>query len=142
MAFFNDRVRVQITIESEDRTPEQLSDSSGLPFDVAYRLGEPRGHVGKKWERNTWQIGETRNGTESASAHALLPSCLDDLLRRTDVVRTRLASVVATCGGEFAVHVTAASVPGVSFSADQLRRIAALGLSLDIDIVLIDADDV
>jgi hypothetical protein len=139
MAVFNDHVRVQITIESKDRTPEQISDSVGLPFDVAYRVGEPRGHMGKKWERNVWQIGESRKGTEPASAHHLLPECLDHLLRRADAVQASLAGVVASCSGEFAIHVTAASVPGVSLSADQLRRIAALGLSLDVDIILIGA---
>jgi hypothetical protein len=112
-----------------------------MPYDVAHRVGEPRGHTGQTWECNVWKIRESRKGTESASAHALLPSCVHDLLQRTEAVTTRLAQMVASSGGEFAIHTTSTFIPGINLSSEQLRRIADLGLSLDVDMILITADN-
>lgn len=39
-------------------------------------------------------------------------------------------------GGEFGIHVTSASVPGLNFDAATLSQIADLGLSMDIDVIL------
>ena len=87
------------------------------------------------------RLADRRNseGTGSASAHDLLPECLDHLLRRAETLRTH-ATVVASYGGEFAIHVKATSVPGVHLPADQLKRVADFGLSVDVDIIMIAAE--
>ena len=141
MAFLTDRVWLQITIESETLSPEQISESVGMPPDLAKRIGEVRGHMGKCWERNVWQIRAMRQGTESTNAHDLLPLCIRELMQRAEAISTGLGRAVALLGGEFAIHVTSTSIPGISLSNDQIRRLADLGLSLDIDIVLSAPDD-
>jgi hypothetical protein len=140
MAFIADRISVQITIESETLSPEQISESVGMPADVARRMGEARGHMGKGWERNVWQIRALREGTESTNVHYLLPLCIQELLQRTQGISTGLRRVVALLGGEFAVHVTSTDIPGITISSEQIRRVADFGLSLDIDLVLVASD--
>jgi Domain of unknown function (DUF4279) len=137
MNFTDDLVRCQITIETDTLTPAQISERVGTEFDVAHRVGEPRGRTGKTWETNVWQLRETRSGTEDSGAHDLLPLCLDGLLKRALAISAGLTQVVADFGGEFAIHTTSASIPGISLSDEQVRQIADLGLSMDIDIVLI-----
>lgn len=109
----------------------------GVNFDSAHRVGEPRGHLGETWASNIWGLHNQALGTEEGSAHALLPSCIDQLLRRTAPISAGLAQVVDELGGQFAIQVTSSSVPGISLSSEQVRQIADLGLSLDIDIILV-----
>lgn len=77
-----DRVSVGITIESTILTPEQISQRIGIVWDEVHRIGDPRGHTGKKWECNVWRIFERRQGVVNASAHDLLPVCVADVVNR------------------------------------------------------------
>jgi hypothetical protein len=77
---------------------------------------------------------------EESSAHDLLPACIDGILKRALPISGGLKRAVAEFGGEFAIYATATSIPGVGLTREQVRRIADLGLSIDIDIVMIAED--
>jgi hypothetical protein len=71
-----DRVTVGVTIESTTLTPEQIGQQVGIPWDEAQRVGDPRGHIDKKWDRDVWQILEQKQGTLDTDAHGLVPVCV------------------------------------------------------------------
>lgn len=64
MSYASDRVRCQITLENETLTPEEISERVETSFEVAHRVGDPRGHTGKLWQTNVWQLREGQNGTK------------------------------------------------------------------------------
>jgi hypothetical protein len=128
-----DRVTAGITIESTALTPEQISQRIGIAWDEVRRIGDPRGRTGKKWDRNVWRILETKQG---AVAHELIPVCVASLVQRLTPISKNLREVSATEGGEFFIHVSAQSVPGINLSADTLQALANAELSLDVDIIL------
>jgi uncharacterized protein DUF4279 len=131
-----DRVTVGITIESTILTPEQISQRVGIAWDEAHRIGDPRGHTGKKWECNVWSIFERKQGALNTSAHDLVPVCVADVVERLAAISENLREISGAEGGEFFIHVSAQSLPGISFSLDTLRALANAELSLDIDIIL------
>lgn len=131
-----DRVTVGITIESATLTPEQISERVGISWDEVHRIGDPRGHMGKKWERNVWRIFERQQGAAKTSAHELIPQCVGNLTKRLIPISGSLREISAAEDGEFFIHVTAQSVPGLNLSADILRILADTDLSLDVDIIL------
>jgi hypothetical protein len=141
--YTNDHVTVQIAIESTRLTPEQITEMVGASCDEARRIGEPRGHAGKTWDCNVWLILNRRRGSDypGRSAHDLLPICIKEFLDRVRGISDGLREVVLTEGGGFGIHVTATSVPGLSFEPETIHLIAELGLSLDVDIVLISAEE-
>ena len=131
-----DRVTVGITIETATLTPEQISERLGIAWDEVRRIGDPRGRTRNKWDCNVWRIFERKQGTGNTVAHELIPHCLADFMQRLVPISSALRDISATEQGEFFIHVTAQSVPGLNISADALRIIAAANLSLDVDIIL------
>ena len=136
-----DRVSVGITIESTILTPEQISQRVGVVWDEVHRIGDPRGRTGKKWECNVWRIFERKQGAVNTSAHDLLPACVADVVNRLVPISESLREISDAEGGEFFIHVTAQSVPGISLSRDTLQALANARLSLDVDIVLYASEE-
>lgn len=136
-----DRVTVGVTIESATLTPEQISQRIGIAYDQAKRIGDPRGHIGKQWDRNVWQFFVTKQGTVNTSAHDMLPVCVADVLQRLKPISGKLREVSALEGAEFFIYVTSKSVPGISLSHEAIRVLADAGLSLDVDIVLYSLEE-
>ena len=136
-----DRVTVGITIESSVPTPEQISEQLGIAWDEVRRIGDPRGHTGKKWDRNIWRIFERKQGAVNISAHELIPVCVASLLQRLTPISENLREISVAEGGEFFIHVSAQSVPGINLSPDILRVLANAELSLDVDIILYASEE-
>ena len=136
-----DRVTVGITIESTTLTPEQISQRTGIEWDEVRRIGDPRGHTGKKWDRNVWRIFERRQGEQNIGAHDLLPVCVAAVVQRLTPIAENLRNVSATEGAEFFISVSAQSVPGINLPPATLRVIADAELSLDIDIILYASEE-
>jgi hypothetical protein len=136
-----DRVTVGITIESTRLTPEQISQRVDIAWDEARRTGDPRGQTGKKCECNVWRIFERRQGAVNTSAHDLIPLCVANIMQRLTPIAENLREITAAEGGEFFIHVSAQSVPGISLSPDILRVLADAELSLDVDIMLYASED-
>jgi hypothetical protein len=128
-----DRVTAGITIESITLTPEHISQRLGITWDEVRRIGDPRGRTGKKWDCNVWRIFERKEG---AVAHELIPVCVASLVQRLIPISKNLREISATEGGDFFIHVTAQSVPGINLSANTLQALANAALSLDVDIIL------
>jgi hypothetical protein len=140
--FTSDHVTVHVVIESVTLTPEQISGVVLTPWDEAQRIGEPRGHIGDTWGCNVWRILNCKRGADypGQSAHDLLPVCIAEFLDRLRGISEGLRKVVRSEGGEFVIHVTGTFVPALSFDTETIRLLADLGLSLDIDVVLIGTE--
>ena len=136
-----DRVTVGVTIESTTLTSEQISQRLGISWDEVQRVGDPRGHTGKKWDRNVWQILEKKQGTADTGAHDLLPACIAAILHRLKPISHKLREISFAEGAQFFIHVTAQSVPGISLSTDAILALADAGLSLDVDVILYSPDE-
>jgi hypothetical protein len=136
-----DRVTVGVTIESSTLTPEQISQQIGIDWDEVRRIGDPRGHTGKRWDRNVWRIFERKQGELNTGAHDLLPMCVAAVVQRFTPVAENLRKVTATEGGEFFISVSAQSVPGINLPVHTLRAIADAELSLDVDIILYASEE-
>ena len=135
--FSSDRVSARIVIESSTLTPEEISSRLGILWNQATRVGQPRGHAGRLWEVHTWAlIVEKQTRDYALSAHALLPMCVDELLTRIKSVEELLRDIIRSEGGEFAIRLSCASVPGITLNEHVIRVLADLGLSLDIDVIL------
>ena len=136
-----DRVTVGITIESTQLTPEQISQRIGTAWDEARRIGEPRRRTAKKWDRNAWRIFERKHGSSNTGAHDLLPVCVAAFVQRIAPFVENLREVSASESGEFFIHVSAQSVPGINLSAATLQVLARAELSLDVDIILYASEE-
>jgi len=136
-----DRVTVGITIESTVLTPEQISQRLGIAWDEVRRIGDPKRNTGKKWDRNLWTIFERKHGAVNTSAHDLIPGCVASLVERLIPISEKLHQISAPESGEFFIHVSAQSVPGISLSPDTLRVLAEARLSLDVDIILYASEE-
>ena len=142
--FTLDHVTVGVTIGSNVLTPEQISEHIGVTANEVKRIGDPRGHTGKRWEHNTWRIFDRRQGAPDRSAHDLLPRCLDDFLKRLKPISIKLRKVAHTERVEYAeffIHVTSQFVPGISLAPEAITLLADTGLSLDIDVVLYGSEE-
>ena len=131
-----DHVTVGVTIESATLTPEQISQRLGIAWDEAHRIGDPRGHTGKQWDRNIWLIFEKKQGVGSIIAHDLLPACIVEAVHRLELISGKLREIAAVEGAQFFIHITCQSVPGVSLAPTTIRLLADAKLSLDVDIIL------
>lgn len=86
-------------------------------------------------------IFERRQGAVNTSAHALIPGCVADFVQRIMPISEGLREISLAEGGEFYIHVTAQSVPGINLSASMLRALANAELSLDVDIILYGSEE-
>lgn len=137
-SFQDDRVSARIIIESRTLTTEKISSRLGIPGDETTRIGEPRGHTGKLWEVHTWTLLVQKCGRDlGLSAHALLPRCIEGLLHRIEPIENALRCIITSEGGQLAIRATSSSVPGITLDRHMIRTLADLGLSLDVDIILI-----
>ena len=136
-----DRVTVGITIESTILTPEQISERVGIAWDEVRRIGDARGHTGKKWERNVWSIFEGKQGAVNTGAHDLIPLCVAAFMQRLTPIAANLHKLSAAEEKEFFIHTSAQSVPGINLSPDTLRVLADAELSLDVDIILYASEE-
>jgi len=137
-SFEDDRVSARIIIESRTLTPEEISSQLGIPGDETTRIGEPRGHAAKLWEVHTWTLLVQKCGRDlGLSAHALLPRCVEELLYRIEPFADTLRGIITSEGGQLAIWVTSSSVPGITLDQHTIQTLADLGLSLDVDIILI-----
>jgi hypothetical protein len=67
--------------------------------------------------------------------------CVADVVNRLAPISENLREISDAEGGEFFIHVTAQSVPGISLSRDTLRSLANAELSLDVDIILYASEE-
>jgi hypothetical protein len=67
--------------------------------------------------------------------------CVADVVNRLVPISESLREISDAEAGEFFIHVTAQSVPGVSLSRDTLQTLANARLSLDVDIVLYASEE-
>jgi hypothetical protein len=101
------------------------------------------GSLAESSQCNIWLILNRKKAADypGKSAHDLLPVCMAEFLERLNGISEGLRKVVRSEGGQFGIHITSTFVPGLSFQPETLRLIAALGLSMDVDVIICGSDE-
>lgn len=125
-------IKVRLLVTSASLSPEAMTVAIGGPPTKSWCKGDPvsRGAT-KRFAHNGWLVIYTESGA-TASAEAVVSK----LLRSIDLAR--LQSLTLSHGDveiELSIIVEiSSSAPSVGLSADQVRQLAAIGASIDVDI--------
>lgn len=138
--------------ESQDIDLHFVTDLLGMQPTKLWRQGEPLPHTGRPRKRSAW-IWETGD-VPGYDSEAILCSVLDRFDAHTQTIRdlcrqhglavdvglvvSMYGDVTADEDGAMGADV---ATPALHFSAATLRRLTALGASLDIDQYVIAPDD-
>lgn len=125
-----DETTVRLKITSASRTPEQISEATGLTCDRSWRIGEKRGKTTIVERSNGWVLNSTL--PKSASLEAHIEELLGRLLARADKIRALSEHDTV----ELSCVVYAILPPALNFDKSVIQRLAQLGASLDVDLYL------
>jgi Domain of unknown function (DUF4279) len=135
----NDEIRVKLTITSVSLSAEDVSSLLGIEPDSTQVLGKMNRLGTKPYSQHAWilkDLHEVNGVTTGDQIEGSISQFLDRITSVSPIIR----SLSEEHPVEFGLYVFAREIPPVSFSNKQLEAIAALGASLDVDIVLY-ADD-
>ena len=125
---------VRLRITSLSRTPEQVTEATGIPCDSSWRIGDKRAKTVIEEKKNGWVLNSALPRSESLETH--VERLLERLAPHLDKIRrfSQEDSVELSC------VVYAAEPPALNFSRSVIDRLSRLGASLDIDLYLMDDD--
>jgi hypothetical protein len=101
----------------------------GQPYQVGNKL-----ITNMKWPQNHWEVRSTLAADEPLAAH------LEQLLQQLKPKRAALKELLGTCQGELTLvsYLQEERNPNFRLSPELLREITELGLSLEVDIYLLE----
>lgn len=127
-----DEIIVRLKVTSTSRTPEQISDATGILCDHSWRIGEKRGKTIIIEKTNGWILNSKMPKNASLEAH--IKELLGRLLVHAD--RIRVLSENETV--ELSCVVYASTPPSLNFEKSVIQQVCQLGASLDIDLYITD----
>jgi hypothetical protein len=129
-------ITVWLRLETARYSIAEISERIGIRPDFSHKMGELRYPSGKQWEVNVWMLKEHKEvpwdlhyeGIQEAGAQ---------LLRRLDAITERFHRLCEEeeCDGQFLVGTVSKEVPGLHLSNQLLRRVADLGVDVEIDVI-------
>jgi hypothetical protein len=129
-----------LSIETVKYSVEEISEMLGIHPDVSHKIGEPKGRTGKLWEVNAWRL-EARQEVPWNIHYEAIQSVVDSLIRRVDTVTEKFNKLSSECHNQLLIGTISIDVPGLHLSGDLLRRIANLGVDIEIDIICPDNEE-
>ena len=131
------RITVWLFIESADLTAEEISARIGLPPDASWKVGDPRGKTGKAYETNSWSLESQLEVDENPlTVGEKVRVCLDDVLGRIRDHADRFKTVASGRTAGLYLGITADEAPALNFKAETINVISALGVDLELDLML------
>lgn len=132
-----EEVKVELTIISPELLPDEISRQVGLSFDAAWRIGDPKGMSGLKWDKHGWRLFERETSShEEQVTGELLERCFRRFSERLATFADKVRLLPTDCYIEVGVYMLSESIPPFSLDRDMIELIARLGATLDVDIIL------
>ena len=125
-----DEIIVRLKVTSASRTPEQISDATGILCDHSWRIGEKRGKTILVEKTNGWVLNSKMPKNAPLEAH------IEELLGRLLVHANRIRALSEQETVEFSCVIYASAPPSLNFKKSVIQRVCQLGASLDMDLFL------
>jgi hypothetical protein len=125
-----DEIIVRLKVTSASRTPEQISDATGILCDHSWRIGEKRGKTSIIEKTNGWILNSKMPKNAPLEAH------IEELLGRLIVRADRIRALSEQETVEFSCVIYASTPPSLNFNKSVIQRVCQLGASLDVDLFL------
>lgn len=131
------KVTTWLFIESEDLSVDGMSQMIGVKCDRSWRKGDPRGRTGKHYTTKSWKLESVAEVEESSEVILnQLTASLRDILNRMRGHEQGFHSAASHGISGLMVGIQAESPPAILFDADIIKGISALGVDLELDLVL------
>ena len=125
-----DEIIVRSKVTSASRTPEQISDATGILCDHSWRIGEKRRKTILVEKTNGWVLNSKMPKNAPLEAH------IEELLGRLLVHADRIRALSEQETVEFSCVIYASAPPSLNFNKSVIQRVCQLGASLDMDLFL------
>jgi len=122
---------VRLKVTSTSRTPDQITDATGILCDHSWRIGEKREKTILVEKTNGWVLNS------KMPKNAPLEVQIEELLERLIVHADRIRVLSEHETVELSCVVYASAPPSLNFNKSVIQRVCQLGASLDIDLYLI-----
>jgi hypothetical protein len=131
-----DEIVVELRIISATLSPPEINDYIGIKCDDSQVRGEMNRLGTKRYPRHAWYLASKR----VVAPHEYIGDKIDievrNLLSRLAPVAGKIRELSQSHEVEFSLYFLARDVPPMNLSKEDLGAIAALGASLDIDLIL------
>jgi uncharacterized protein DUF4279 len=130
-------IRVWLFIESENLSVTQMSQRIGVSCDQSWIKGEPRGRTAKVFSTNSWKMEAYSEVEENPiKVGDMVVACLHEVLGRINGHVEHFRSLASDQKSGLYIGVSANSAPALEFKAETIKAISALGVDLELDLVL------
>lgn len=132
----SDEIGVRLSIISHSLTPSQIDEYVGIKCDDSQRRGDVNRLGTKRYERHAWFLESRHTIPEDKHIGDKLDSAVAHLLLRLEGTEAKIKELSGSNEVEFSLYFYAREIPPMGLSKRHLQAIAALGASLDIDLIL------
>ena len=130
-----DEIQVKLTIVSDVLSAKDVSDLLGIEADSSQVLGEMNRLGTKTYSHHVWML-KNRHQINNGEIGDQIEACVSEFLDRVSPASQSIRSLSMQIPVEVGLYVFAREVPPISFTKSQVEALAALGASVDIDVVL------
>jgi hypothetical protein len=133
MSFY---VKASLGVHSQTLSIEELTQTMGAPDEVRVLGQSSRTPQGPPWPWNSWYLQEIAEVSPTENPIEAIEVIVDRLFIRLSLwdVEAALLKIRADVETVFGVYGSINARPGLCLSADQMKKIADLGASLDFEV--------
>lgn len=132
----SDEIGVRLSVISDSLSPSQIDEYVGIKCDDAQERGNMNRLGTKRYERHAWFMKYRSTVQEGEYIGDKIDSAIAHLLSRLQGSEVKVRELSEGNEVEFSLYFYAQEVPPMGLSKRDLQAIAALGASLDIDVVV------
>lgn len=122
---------VRLRITSATLTAAEIEAKLGIKPDESWKIGDRTGTFGAILKYHGYQLDSTAMMTTRLEDH------FRSMLKRIAPVAQKIGEISAQAKVEIVCSIISKIIPPVSFQKDDLRWMAAMGASLDVEISLL-----
>jgi len=132
----NDEIVVRLTIISDSLSPDEIDKYVGVNCSDSQTRGEMNRLGTKRYARHAWFLKSKRVIAPNEYIGDWIDAEVRSLLSRLAPAAEKIRELSHSYEVEFSLYFLARDVPPMNISKEDLRAIAALGASLDIDLII------
>ncbi len=137
----DDEIVVRLTIISESLSPFEIDEYVGIKCNDSQTRGEMNRLGTKRYARHAWFLKSKRVIAPDEYIGDKIDAEVRNLLSRLAPAADKIKQLSQSHEVEFSLYFLARDVPPMNLCKEDLRAIAALGASLDIDLILYGEPD-